>query len=231
MPVYNLTQFLSQLELSKTTITVIPEPILPTLIVPEGFIPLDDTEVNGQLILRNSKNKKVDAFVSTYSLTGVSKEWIVNFINAISDNRTIVNIDTILATKLQPSLSINKYNLMSLNKYDKYTIEFKLKIKTQNRNSLSLILGIDETEQTVLQINDENVFELLNQNDTMPSSTNLVVNKDYDFRVEYDNKLNFIKINDVELNFTYPSNKVHIGFVTNSNVTLSKILLNIEETK
>lgn len=231
MPVHNLTQFLSQIELSKTTITVIPEPIVPTLIVPEGFTPLDDTEVNGQLILRDSKNKKVDAFVSTYSLTGVSSEWIVNFINAISDNRTVVNVDTILATKLQPSLSINKHNLMSLNKYDKYTIEFKLKIKTQIRNSLSLILGIDETDQTVLQINDENVFELLNQNDTMPTSTNLAVNKDYDFRVEYDNKLNFVKINDIEINFTYPTNKVHFGFVTNSNVTLSKILLNIEETK
>jgi len=225
MGIYNLTGFLSQVKLSQATALTIPEAVVQSFDVPDGFTPLSEDEVNGQLVIRYSNKKNADSLTSTYSTAGVSNDWIINFINAISDNSTVVNVDTLLTTTRLPTVTLNKYNLMSLKTYVKYKISFDLKIKNQTKSGLCFIPYLNGTDQCIISFNDMNDFSIVHPNGTVPFSTNLTVQTKYNFTIEYDNTKSTIKINDTELSFNYPDVPIHFGFVTNNNVTKSGITM------
>ena len=203
---------------------------------PTNFNPLEkDAVTNGYVLIRNNTDYPVDAFIATYQPYGIPLNvWTIEPVNTPMQSTILKNTDDILRSTISPSTtSINKYNIISGFKDNYYEVSFDVTIESILESGACFILDLNATTQHVLSINSVSDFTILSETENIPSTTSLRPKITHLVTITYDNTKNFITVtltNDINsstknINFNYPKEPVHFGFIANKNIQISKFKL------
>ena len=199
------------------------------------------TTTKGALPVYDSNYQFSEALVSMYT-NGIHDNINVDYQNSTTKNARVYNVNNIVTTTEELSI-ISPNNLMLSKRHSQFEFSFNFTANEANKAVTSLMLNIepknDSYECYYLDIFDTSgeIMLKLSSETEMPSSNHgLIVGTNYQIKLVktaenlkvdlIDSFGNIMKSLDVTQDY---SNSMHIGLLSNKNVSIDNIVLNTEE--
>ena len=195
----------------------------------------------GALPVYNSLYQFSDALVCMYT-EGLDNTIDVEFQNSTSKNARVYNVNNIITTENTLNLS-SKSNLMLSKRHSEFEFSFDFNINEANKPISSLIFNIepdndsykyyylnifDASGETMIEVNTNHEEPSTNHGLELETNYKLkLVKTSENLSVElFDGSGNIVKSLDVTQEY---NNSMHIGLLSNNNVTIDNIILNTQE--